>query len=170
MTYIKFKELDNSLIIDYFTSGNDNVDKFLKELARKNLKDKFSKIYVFFKLEDLKVIGYFTLNASQCNLGDAKIFGKNNIPATILGQLGVDINYRGKKLGEKLIKLALEKAYQASKIVGSRLLLVETNPINTKYYLEKVRLGFEFLKHKKKHNQDILFIDLKKYEQIKNES
>jgi len=130
MIRIKFSEFDDTIDFEEFECGNKEIDDFLTNKARINDKAKFSKIYTFTTIEDNKVIAYFTLSASQCNVGDARIFGKNNLPATLLGQLGVDNKYKGRNLGKKMIRLALEKAYQASKIVASRLLLVKTPAVN----------------------------------------
>ena len=164
MMRIKFSEIDDALDFKEFACGNDEIDDFLINKARINNKTKFSKIYTFTTIEDNRIIAYFTLSASQCNVGDARIFGKNNLPATLLGQLGVDNKYKGRNLGKKMISLALEKAYQASKIVASRLLLVETPAVNREYYLHKIHMGFQILKSDKKRNLDILYIDLLKYE------
>jgi hypothetical protein len=164
MVQIKFGEFDNTTDFEEFTCGTDEIDDFLKKKAKINSEFKFSKIYTFTTLEENKVIAYFTLSASQLNIGDARIFGKNNLPATLLGQLGVDNSYKGRNLGKIMIRLALEKAYQASKIVASRLLLIETPSINREYYLNKINVGFELLKFDKKRNLDLIYIDLLKYE------
>ena len=165
MIRIKFREFDDTLNFEEFACGNDEIDAFLKNTASINEKAKFSKIYTFTSIEDDKIIAYFTLSASQINIGDARIFGKNNVPAILLGQLGVENKNKGRNLSKKLIRLALEKAYQASRIVASRLLLVETPIIKREYYLHKINMGFELLKYDKKRNLNILFIDLLKYEQ-----
>ncbi|HUY01541.1 MAG TPA: hypothetical protein VMV49_18400 [Candidatus Deferrimicrobium sp.] len=164
MVRIKFREFDDTLNFEGFACGNDEIDDFLKNKARINDKTKFSKIYTFTSIEDDKIIAYFTLSVSQINIGDARIFGKNNVLAILLGQLGVDNKYKGRNLGKKMIGLAVEKAYQASKIVANRLLLVETPIVNREYYLHKINMGFELIKYDKKRNLNILYIDLLKYE------
>jgi len=115
-------------------------------------------------LEDSnEVVAFFTLSASQLNTGDARIFGIDKVPIVLLGRLGVDNNYKGKNLGFALIKIALDKSLEASKIIACRLLLVETTLDMKSYYLEKVNMGFKWFRDRK--NTSILFIDLKRYEE-----
>ncbi len=110
-----------------------------------------------------EIIAFFTLSASQLNTGDARIFGMDKVPIVLLGRLGVDNDYKGKKLGTSLIRIALEKSVEASKIIACRLLLVETTIDLKSYYLEKIKSGFEWFRDRK--TTSILFIDLKKYQE-----
>ncbi|MHA1492132.1 MAG: hypothetical protein ACTSRI_21090 [Promethearchaeota archaeon] len=86
----------------------------------------------------------------------------DKIPVILLGRFGFDTNYQGKGLGSFLIKITLEKALEASAIIACRLLLVETSKDMKNYYLEKVSMGFEWFKDKKKFST--LYIDLLKHE------
>ncbi len=163
MTDLLFKQLDKDAIIESFDCGERVINSFLTDLALLNQERKLSKTYVFCLKDSNIVIAFLTLSASQLNTGDARIFGIDKVPIVLLGRLGVDKKYKHKNLGNTLIKIALEKSLEASKIIACRLLLVETTLDMKNYYLEKVNMGFEWFRDRK--NNSILFIDLKKYEE-----
>ena len=163
MTDLIFKELDRDVIIETFNCGDQAINNFLNNLALLNQEQKLSKTYTFCLKNSNTIIAFLTLSASQLNTGDARIFGIDKVPIVLLGRLGVDNNYKNKKLGVALINIALEKSLEASKIIACRLLLVETTLDMKSYYLEKVNMGFEWFRDRK--NTSILFIDLKKYEE-----
>lgn len=163
MTDLIFKELDRNVIIEPFDCGDQVINYFLHTLALVNQERKLSKTYIFCLKDSNQVIAFLTLSASQLNTGDARIFGIDKVPIILLGRLGVDNNYKHKNLGTALIKIALEKSLEASKIIACRLLLVEAALDMKSYYLEKVTMGFEWFRDRK--NSSILFIDLKKYEE-----
>lgn len=162
MTEIIFKELDKEIIIRDFDCGDLEINSFLEKLAHTNQEEKLSKTYTFCIKDTNELIAFMTLSASQLNTGDARIFGIDKVPVVLLGRLGVDNDFKGKGLGFSLIRIALEKALDASYIIACRLLLVETTSDMKSYYLEKVNMGFEWFRDRKKSS--ILFIDLKKYE------
>jgi len=162
LTDIILKELDESDFLEDFSCRDDDIDFFLKNLAVSNQKAKFSKNYILFNKINRKTIAFISLSAAQLNTGDARIFGMDKIPVILLGRLGVDTNYQGKELGSFLIKVALEKALEASAIIACRLLLVETSKDMKNYYLEKVSMGFEWFKDKNQFST--LYIDLLKHE------
>jgi len=163
LTDLLFKQLDKDAIIESFDCGERVINSFLTDLALLNQERKLSKTYVFCLKDSNIVIAFLTLSASQLNTGDARIFGIDKVPIVLLGRLGVDKKYKHKNLGNTLIKIALEKSLEASKIIACRLLLVETTLDMKNYYLEKVNMGFEWFRDRK--NNSILFIDLKKYEE-----
>ena len=163
MTDLIFKELDRDVIVESFDCGEQVINSFLKDLALLNQERKLSKTYNLCLKDSNKVIAFLTLSASQLKTGDARIFGIEKVPIVLLGRLGVDNEYKHKNVGIALIKIALEKSLEASKIIACRLLLVETTLDMKSYYLEKVHIGFEWFRDRK--NSTILFIDLKKYEE-----
>lgn len=62
----------------------------------------------------------------------------NPIPVIILGRLAVDINHRNKGIGKGLVKDAIKRSIEASKIIGIKALLVHAIDENAqKFYLEK---------------------------------
>ena len=97
MTDLFFKILDKNVKIDKFNCGDENINYFLNNLALLNQERKLSETYIFCLKDSNELIAFFTLSASQLNTGDARIFGIDKVPIVLLGRLGVDINYKGKK-------------------------------------------------------------------------
>jgi len=48
------------------------------------------------------------------------------VPATLIGRLAVDLRYRGQKLGEFLLIDALRRSHEASKLVASMAVIVDS--------------------------------------------
>ena len=48
----------------------------------------------------------------------------NSIPVAIIGRLGRDVSYRGKGLGQDLLRDALIRILSASRVIGIRAVLV----------------------------------------------
>ncbi len=162
MTQLLLKIIDKSDKIDDFDCGDDDINYFLKNLAIPNQYRKLSNTYIFYLEENKRVVAYFSLLASQLNTGDARIYGIDRIPIVLLGRMGVDKNFRGNNIGCTMIKIAVKKTLEASKLIACRLLLVETSLDMKSYYLDKINLGFEWFKDRKTFS--ILAIDLLKYE------
>ena len=162
MPLFSLKLIDQTINIDEFDCGNEDINYFLKHLALSNQNKKLSNTYILLIEDTNKAGAFFSLSASQLNTGDARVFGIDKIPIVLLGRLGVDKDLKGKNLGKSLIRVALKKALEASEIIACRLLLVETSIEMKSYYLEKLDLGFEWYRDKK--NFSILLIDLLKYE------
>jgi len=156
--------IDNSDNTDDFDCGDDEINYFLKNFALSNQSKKFSNTYILHPKDSNQVIAYFSILASQLNTGDARIYGIDKIPVVLLGRMGVDKKYRGNNIGRILINDAVRKSVEASRLIACRFLLVETSLEMKSYYLEKLDIGFENFRDKKKFT--LLIIDLLKYENI----
>jgi ribosomal protein S18 acetylase RimI-like enzyme len=62
------------------------------------------------------------------------------IPVVLLGQLGVDKRYQGKKLGSDLLTDAYKRVLQTSDLIGVRALMVQATDDQAKSFYE--RRGF----------------------------
>lgn len=162
MTNFILKIIDDSDRTEDFNCGDEDINFFLKNLALSNQNKKFSNTFIFYNEKTKRVVAYFSILASQLNTGDARIYGVDKIPVALLGRIGVDKEFRGKNIGKLMIRQALTKALKASKSIACRLLLVETSLDLKSYYLDKVKLGFEWFKDSKKFT--ILVIDLFKFQ------
>ncbi len=162
MTNLLLKVIDESDKIDDFNCGDEDIDYFLKKLAIPNQYRKLSNTFVFLNQEDKRVVAYFSLLASQLNTGDARIYGIDKVPIVLLGRISVDKNFQGENIGRLMITIAIKKALKTGNFIACRLLLIETSIEMKDYYLEKIKLGFEWFKDRK--NYSILVLDLLKYE------
>jgi GNAT superfamily N-acetyltransferase len=93
---------------------------------------------------ELEVVGYYCLSTGAEKRESAPSKIRRNIPDPIpmivLGRLAVHIDYHGKGIGDGLLKDALTRAAQVSKIVGSRAVLVHA--IDQDAAVFYVRYGF----------------------------
>lgn len=115
-----------------FTCGKKLLDDYFQTQAKQDVKRKLSACFVLAD-EDNKVKGYYTLSSTAVNreLLPEDIIKKlpptyHNLPATLLGRLAIDNNYKGQKLGELLLIEALKKSYEISQnSIGSMAVIVD---------------------------------------------
>ncbi len=95
---------------DNFDCGNELLNIFLKKYTYQNQYRYFVGVtYVIH--ENNRVVGYITISASsikRISLDVKKPY--DDISVLRIGRLAVDRNYRGKKIGERLLKFGIEKA------------------------------------------------------------
>lgn len=93
-----------------------------------------------------KVAGFYALSATSVKLEglpedvSKKLPRYPGVPATLLGRLGVSVNYRGQRLGERLLVDALHRSLAASASVASVAVVVDANDEATASFY--VRYGF----------------------------
>ena len=108
-----------------FDCGNDSLNNWLKTRALDN-QNKFSTTRVVCHAK--KVIAYYTLVYGSVNRDEMSRKYKTNaperIPVLILGRLAVDLRWQEKQIGKHLLKEALIKALEASRIAAVYGLLV----------------------------------------------
>lgn len=94
-----------------FNSGVDTIDTFLKSNALSNHREKYSLVLVLAD-EAQVVFGYYALAIGQVSRkvgtkGKARRGAPANIPAVILGRLGVDQGLQGIGVGKDLLTHAI---------------------------------------------------------------
>ena len=113
-----------------FHCAADEVDLFLKHKAFQDQTLDLSRTYILTDSESdpSKIIGYFTItpiHISQNVVLNDKPKIKRELPALLLGQLGVAVEYQKKGFGELLLLNAESKALMASDIVGLRTVVLD---------------------------------------------
>lgn len=113
-----------------FNCGNAILDRYFKQQLTQDIK---KQACVCFVLADNKHIvkGFFTL--SNLSIPKASVppgFQKKlalytDVPVTLLGRLAVDIQYKGKGLGETLLMDALHKSFNTAKTIASWAVVVD---------------------------------------------
>jgi predicted GNAT family N-acyltransferase len=114
-----------------FSCGKDMLDNYIQKQASQDLKRRLSAVFAM--VDDSRVIGYYTLSSTSVSreLVPEDVQKKmppsyHDLPATLLGRLAVDQNYKGQRLGEYLLMDALKVALDASeKHIGSMALIVD---------------------------------------------
>lgn len=139
-----------------FNCGKEMLDNYIQKQAGQDLKRRLCAVFAM--IDDSRVIGYYTLSSTSISrdLVPENIQKKlppsyRDLPATLLGRLAVDQNYKGHRLGEYLLMDALKVAFDTSeKHVGSMALIVgpldsEAEAFYTKYDFIKLDSGKMFL-------------------------
>lgn len=131
-------------VVELFNCGIASLNDYLVRRALSDQSASKSRTYVVARGE--RVIGFFSLAVAAVEPADAtmraaKGQGNQPIPAILLARLAVDLQERGKHIGEALLVEALRKSIAASKIVGARLVLAHALDETTRnFYL---KYGFE---------------------------
>ncbi len=145
---------------EQFSCESPELTDFLRTRARKEAKAKTSACFVAVPERDTGCIaGYYTLSATSICLEKIpedvtkKLPRYPHMPATLLGRLARDLNFKGQGVGNILMADVLERAYQNSSVIGS--IAVVTDPKDeraAKFYTE---FGFKPL------DETRLFIPMK---------
>lgn len=124
-----------------FSSGNEPLDDWLRLRAIKS-EGRSSRTYVV--AEGSIVVGYYCLSTGAENRAAVPTRISRNtpdpVPLILLGRLAVDRRYQSRGIGIGLLKDALQRVVQVSKVVGSRAVIVHAiDPNAVAFY---ARYGF----------------------------
>lgn len=112
-----------------FNCGVVSLDKYLAKFASQDLKRKAATVFVLIDSPSSDVIAYYTLSsfalkATELEPSLAKKLPRYPLlPATMLGRLAVDKNYRGQNLGKLMLIDALKRAFTGFDSNPNRLYL-----------------------------------------------
>ena len=114
-----------------FKCGKDLLDNYLHTQASQDIKRRLSTVSAM--VDDDRVIGYYTLSSTSISRSavPGNVLKKmppsyHDLPATLLGRLALDENYKGRGLGEYLLMDALKKSYNTSLIhIGAMAVIVD---------------------------------------------
>jgi len=129
--------------VDEFDCGEDHLNTWLRERARRNQADGSSRTWVV--ADNQRVVGFYASStAVLLRASAAKRAARNQpdpLPALLLGRLAVDQKLQGRGLGAALLKHFLLKSIEVAELTGVRVLLVHAKdqPV-ADFYL---RHGFE---------------------------
>ncbi len=128
--------------ISHFSSGVPTLDAWLRGRAQLNEAKGGARTYV--ACDGDRVAGFYSLAASsvQRRRVSSRV-GRgmpDPIPVILLGQLAVDENYRGRRLGSDLLIDALRRALAAAGVIGARAVIVQAVDEGAKAFY--ARFGF----------------------------
>lgn len=116
---------------EIFTCGKDILDNYLRLQAKQDVKRKLTACFILPENE-VTVKGYYTLSNTSVNRDflPESIIKKlppsyKQLPATLLGRLAVDVNYKGQALGSNLLMDALKRSYHNSLQIASMAIIVD---------------------------------------------
>ncbi|SMG33674.1 GNAT family N-acetyltransferase [Paracoccus sp. J56] len=129
--------------VSAFSCGKPTLDHWLKTRALANQEKGFTAVVVVH--EAGRVVGYYGLaptGAVPSVLPRTIRTGQppNPVPCLLLGQLATDTGWSGQGVGTGLMKHALQRCVQASRLIGGRALLV--NAVDEEAALFWERRGF----------------------------
>lgn len=129
--------------LDNFASGQPTLDQWLKEHALDS-EGRTSRSYVVETAEHV-VVAYYALATGSVHRSELKSKMRHRapdpMPVMVLGRLAVDRRHQGARLGEALLRDAMLRTIEISRVAGVRMLIVHAiDEAAAGFYL---RCGFE---------------------------
>lgn len=150
-----------------FSCGQERLDVYLKQQASQDVRKRVAAVYVL--TPDGKTIaGYYTLSQYSVDAGELpeELTRKlhlpkyDKLPATLLGRLARDRQFRSYGLGETLLMGALKRALEHSRNIASLAVVVDAkDEIAAEFYRS---YGFIDLPD----HRDRLFIPMRTIDQL----
>lgn len=145
-----------------FDCGNKAINRFVTGSLKKQVRQNLSQCYVLLDTgEDDRFIGFYTLSsfAIEGTKLEALSAGSlpNRIPCCRLIMLGVDNGYKGRGLGKRLTKNAIQKAVRVAEEIGSFGLYLDADPGAYTFYED---LGFVPLKERQDPSPTPMFLHI----------
>ncbi|MDF1761349.1 MAG: GNAT family N-acetyltransferase [Coxiellaceae bacterium] len=138
-----------------FNCGVDALNEYFCLRAGQEGRKKLSVCYVLNDEKKQRVVGYYTLSSAVIELRDYPF-----LPATLLGRLAIDSQYKQQGYGELLLIDALKRTYHASLEVASLAVIVDAKDIKAEQFY--TIYGFETLQAKSGR----LFLSMKHVEKL----
>lgn len=132
-------KLSSSHQTENFSSGNPQLDHWLKRRALKNEAAGASRTYILC-VGDTVIAYYCLANGAVAQIaatGRVRHNMPDPIPVMVIGRLAVDTSWQGKGLGRALLRDAILRILQAAEIAGIRAILVHAISQDAKKFYEK---------------------------------
>lgn len=115
-----------------FSCGQERLDTYLKQQAGQDVRKRVAAVYVLTP-DGKTVAGYYTLSQYAVDSGELpeeltrklRLPKYDKLPATLLGRLARDHQFRGYGLGEILLMGALKRALEHSRNIASVAVVVD---------------------------------------------
>ena len=129
-----------------FSCGIEALDRYLREHAGQDQRRHLSTTFVLIDVAAGAVAGFCSLAASAVEPSRlpeqmAKRLPRRPLPVTLIGRLAVDLRYRGRALGRRLLADALIRAAVASRDIGAIAVIVDAKDDTARAFYE--RHGFQ---------------------------
>lgn len=126
-------------LIDDFRCAEPQLERWLKQRARRNQSEGASRTFVV--CHGLRVVGYYCLAAGAVARAAAPGNVRRNmpdpVPVMVLGQLAVDGGWTGRGVGRGLLKDAILRTVRVAGEAGVRALLAHAlSPAAKEFYLK----------------------------------
>ncbi len=120
-----------------FTSGNKDLDRFLKKYALENDLNGYGKTFLL--IDENEVVGFFTLCSASIKfeeypLNSSISIPKYPIPCIRIARLAVRKDKQGCGYGKELLKQAFIKILSVSLTIGIKLIVVDAKETSAAFY------------------------------------
>jgi predicted N-acetyltransferase YhbS len=126
-----------------FACGERELDEWLRRRAIPNEEQGASRSYVV--CVERRVVGFYALAAGAADHtiapGRVKRNMPNPVPVIVIGRLAIDLEFQGQGIGLALLRDAVLRTVEASKIAGIRAILVHAISESAKRFYER----FDFI-------------------------
>jgi len=110
-----------------FDCGKLPLNEWIKDKSRHS-EGRSSRTYVITPSDDNTVVGYYCISAGAISHDIAPGYTRRNapdpIPVMVIGRLAIDQKHQGHALGSGLLKDALQRILEASRIIGAGAVVV----------------------------------------------
>lgn len=125
-----------------FDCGDEEVTRFLREKAMQDHERNLSRTIILIDAGESpkRIIGYHTLVMTQVRqeeIPNDRPRITRGIPVILLGQLGIDIKYQGRALGDILLMDVQARTDEISRKVGIRALMLDARNERLAQWYEK---------------------------------
>lgn len=124
-----------------FSCGTEALDRYFRgDPIRQDMSRKLAAAFVM--TDAAAVVGFYTLSSLSIVSSDLpenlvkRLPSRLPIPVTLLGRMGVHIDWKGKGLGTDLLMDALYRSLMAAKTVASWAVVVDAKEEATGFYLK----------------------------------
>jgi GNAT superfamily N-acetyltransferase len=124
---LHIEKLNRSHVVEPFTCGQPELDRFLVRHALHAQQANSSQTYV--AISGSEIVGFYTIVAGEIHHADApervvKGMPRHPIPLLVLARLAVHIKAQGHGIGSGLLLDALGRTLQVADVIGVRALAV----------------------------------------------
>jgi GNAT superfamily N-acetyltransferase len=135
--------------LSHFGSGNESLDRWLKQDALRAHQAGISRTTVWTARSDSAVVAYHAIAPTQVARVDlpsrSLSAGYSQIPGYLIGRLALDETLHGRGLGTQLVLDALERIIEAADRAGGRIIVVDA--IDKTAHSFYRHLGFQAVEH-----------------------
>ncbi|ATG90158.1 GNAT family N-acetyltransferase [Methylomonas koyamae] len=138
---LKIESLNASHQRKTFDCGDSDLNIYLQQYARQNVKHRINKVFVATDINSPQtILGYYTLSAGSVRTNELppehqRRLPNYPVPIALLGRLAVDKNYQGQRLGTILLADAIQRVEKASEVMAVYAIVVDAlNPSAAAFY------------------------------------
>jgi GNAT superfamily N-acetyltransferase len=124
LTEYKIEKLHYGHAVLEFDCGDEEINSYFYERSYEDVEANNSRVYVFSTGEE--IIGYYAISTKSVRFRTEGQQHELSYPVLLIGQLGVNLPFRGMGWGPLIMQNAYEKGIAIAEEVGCMGLIVET--------------------------------------------